>query len=284
MTPNQPKNKDGWRARWYEIIFEADTPKGKLFDVILLFAILGSLLAIMLETVEELYTPYATVFRYVEWGFTALFTVEYILRIMVVRNPRYYIFSFYGIIDLLSILPTYLAIVLSGAHYFMAIRSIRLIRVFRILKMVRFLGEANMLGRALRASRIKITVFIVVVMCAVFIMGTLMYMVEGRENGFTSIPTSIYWCIVTLTTVGYGDIAPQTTLGQIIASAIMILGYGIIAVPTGIVTSEMAKANQANPAGEAAPKEEKKYHQCPACNEYTDDHEANFCRNCGNKL
>ncbi|WP_417588424.1 ion transporter [Owenweeksia hongkongensis] len=277
---NRPENMTGWRARWYEIIFEADTPKGKLFDVVLLIAILGSLLAIVLESVESIYNKYGTIFQIVEWVFTVIFTLEYILRVAVVRNPRYYIFSFYGIIDLLSILPTYLAIVLSGAHYFMAIRSIRLIRVFRILKMVRFLGEANMLSNALKASRIKITVFIVVVMCAVFIMGTVMYLVEGRENGFTSIPVSIYWCIVTLTTVGYGDIAPQTTLGQMIASVIMILGYGIIAVPTGIVTSEIARANQTK----ADENKKLHHHRCPACNKGIIDPEANFCPNCGNQL
>lgn len=278
MTKNEPAKNKGWRARWYEIIFEADTPAGKLFDVILLIAILGSLVSIMLESVEGLYLRNKEVFKYLEWGFTALFTLEYIMRIIVVRRSRYYIFSFYGIIDLLSILPTYLAFVLSGAHYFMVIRSIRLIRVFRVLKMVHFLGEANMLGKALKASRVKITVFLVVVMCAVFIMGTLMYMVEGRENGFTSIPTSIYWCIVTLTTVGYGDIAPQTTLGQIIASIIMILGYGIIAVPTGIVTSEMSKI-QGSPN-----KDENTTRRCPACNERITDADANFCKNCGNEL
>ena len=277
---NRPANMNGWRARWYEIIFEADTKEGKLFDVVLLIAIIGSLLAIVLESVESLYDAYGHIFRVMEWIFTIIFTIEYLLRVAVVRNPRYYIFSFYGIIDLLSILPTYLAFVLSGAHYFMAIRSIRLIRVFRILKMVRFLGEANMLSNALKASRIKITVFIVVVMCAVFIMGTVMYLVEGRENGFTSIPKSIYWCIVTLTTVGYGDIAPQTALGQIIASGIMILGYGIIAVPTGIVTSEIARANQAK----VDDAKKLHHHQCPACNTAVTDAEANFCQNCGNKL
>lgn len=278
MTKYEPAKNKGWRARWYEIIFEADTPAGKLFDVILLIAILGSLVSIMLESVEGLYLRNKEVFKYLEWGFTALFTLEYIMRIIVVRRSRYYIFSFYGIIDLLSILPTYLAFVLSGAHYFMVIRSIRLIRVFRVLKMVHFLGEANMLGRALKASRVKITVFLVVVMCAVFIMGTLMYMVEGRENGFTSIPTSIYWCIVTLTTVGYGDIAPQTTLGQIIASIIMILGYGIIAVPTGIVTSEMTKIKDDKGT------DNKTYNRCPTCNEFIGDPDANYCKNCGTKL
>lgn len=282
MIENRPFNTQSWRARWYEIIFEADTPKGKLFDLILLVAIVGSLVCIMLESVEGLRLRYADTFFYLEWFFTAIFTAEYAMRLAVVRNPRYYIFSFYGIIDLLSILPTYLAIVLSGAHYFMVIRSIRLIRVFRILKMVRFLGEANMLSSALRASRIKITVFLVAVLCVVFIMGTIMYMVEGPENGFTSVPVSIYWCIVTLTTVGYGDIAPQTTLGQIIASVIMVLGYGIIAVPTGIVTSEMTKANQQHAdKGEVVPGH---LRVCPACNEDISDVSANFCKNCGNKL
>ncbi|HBF22059.1 MAG TPA: ion transporter [Cryomorphaceae bacterium] len=271
---NRYRDNTSWRARWHDIIFEADTPAGRNFDIVLLVAILGSLAAIMLESVQSISEEYRTTFRYLEWFFTAIFTAEYILRLLVVHRKRHYIFSFYGIIDLLSILPTYLSMIFLGAHYFMAIRSLRLIRVFRVLKMVRFLGEAKVLSSALRASRIKITVFLVAVMCVIFIMGTVMYMVEGKENGFTSIPVSIYWCIVTLTTVGYGDISPQTPLGQVIASIIMILGYGIIAVPTGIVTAEMGKANLTVEA----------LRECSTCGEQGHASNALYCRNCGSKL
>lgn len=267
----------GWRARWFEIIFGHETRDGKLFDMVLLIAILVSLVCIIMESVESLRLRYLDTFRYLEWFFTALFTIEYFMRLMVVKRKRSYVLSFYGIVDLLSILPTYLAMVLTGAHYFMAIRSFRLIRIFRILKMVRFLGEAKVLSSALRASRIKITVFIIVVLCIVFIMGTVMYVVEGPENGFTSIPVSIYWCIVTLTTVGYGDIAPHTTLGQVIASVIMIMGYGIIAVPTGIVTSEMAKAQRSAP-------EQNTDRSCGQCGAEGLSDDAQYCKNCGNQL
>lgn len=276
MTHNRPENTNSWRARWYEIIFESDTPKGKLFDVILLICIIGSLLAIMLESVPSLLEHHRQFFRYVEWGFTAIFTIEYLVRLIIVHKKSKYILSFYGLIDLLSILPTYLALILVGAQYFMVLRAFRLIRVFRVLKMVRFLGEAQVLSSALRGSRIKITVFLVAVMCVVFVMGTVMYVVEGPENGFTSIPVSIYWCIVTLTTVGYGDIAPQTLAGQIIASIIMILGYGIIAVPTGIVTNEMTKANERSKAVKA--------YVCNQCGETNHAVDAKFCKTCGNNF
>ncbi len=273
---NRPESA-GWRARWYDIIFEADTPKGKTFDVFLLFAILGSLAVIMLESVPRLNAQYRFQFRSIDWIFTAFFTVEYLLRIAVVKRKRSYIFSFYGIIDLLSILPSYLAFVFIGGQYFMVIRSLRLIRVFRVLKMMRFLGEAKVLSNALRASRAKIIVFIVTVVCIVFIMGTVMYMVEGPENGFTSIPISVYWCIVTLTTVGYGDISPVTPLGQLIASIIMIMGYGVIAVPTGIVTAEMSMAQKAESKNKVIHKD------CPIC-ERSNITEANYCNHCGNPL
>lgn len=275
MTRNRPK-KEGWRARWYDVIFESDTPRGKAFDVVLLVFIIASLLAIMLESVPAFLDRHRQLFRLAEWFFTGVFTIEYLVRLAIVRKKRKYFFSFYGIIDLLSILPTYLALVLVGAQYFMVLRAFRLIRVFRVLKMVRFLGEAEVLGSALRASRIKITVFLVAVMCVVFVMGTVMYVVEGPANGFKSIPVSIYWCIVTLTTVGYGDIAPQTTAGQIIASVIMILGYGIIAVPTGIVTSEMSKAKNKSDRG--------KPFECPECGEIGHAYNAQFCRTCGHQF
>lgn len=273
---NRPEIK-GWRARWYDVVFEADTPKGKAFDVFLLIAILGSLVVIMLESVPRLNAKYIQLFRVLDWVFTIIFTLEYLLRIIIVKRKRSYVLSFYGIIDLLSILPSYLAFVLVGGQYFMMIRSLRLIRVFRVLKMMRFLGEAKVLGNALRASRAKITVFIITVICIVFVMGTIMYLVEGEEGGFTSIPLSIYWCIVTLTTVGYGDISPVTPLGQFIASVIMIMGYGVIAVPTGIVTAEMS----------AAQKEENQNKQntkdCSVC-ERSNNLSANYCSNCGHQF
>lgn len=277
MTDNRPAKSEGWRARWYDVIFESDTRAGKTFDVILLVAIVASLLAVMLESVPTLLQKHRQFFRYLEWFFTIIFTVEYVVRLLIVRSKLKYALSFYGIIDLIAILPTYLALVLVGAQYFLVIRSFRLLRVFRVLKMVRFLGEAQVLSSALRASRVKITVFLVAVICVVFIMGTLMYIVEGPSNGFTSIPVSIYWCIVTLTTVGYGDISPQTPLGQFLASAIMIIGYGIIAVPTGIVTSEMSKAqHSASQSGGIV--------VCENCGEKDHSQKANFCKTCGTEL
>lgn len=270
---NRPIEENTWRTKWYDIIFEADSKAGKNFDLILLFAILGSLLTIMLESVPSISKNNPELFTFLEWFFTVIFTAEYLVRLMIVQSKIKYSLSFYGIIDLLSIIPTYLGIILGGAQYFMVIRSFRLIRVFRVLKMVRFLGEAKVLSSALKGSRIKITIFLVVVICVVFIMGTLMYVVEGPEHGFTSIPISIYWAIVTLTTVGYGDVSPETPLGQIIASIIMIMGYAIIAVPTGIVTAEMAK-----------PQGSSELQQCSKCRNTQHLPGSEFCHNCGEKL
>lgn len=233
------------RRHWYLIIFESDTPAGKLFDVLLLISILLSLLVVSLETVPELRSAYQMELRAAEWAFTALFTLEYLARLWTSPHPRRYAKSFYGVVDLLSILPTYLSLVLVGSQYFLILRSLRLLRVFRVLKLTHFVSEGQVLSNALWASRHKILVFLLVVFTAVMLSGTLMYWIEGESNGFKSIPTSMYWAIVTLTTVGYGDISPQTPLGQFIASCIMVLGYGIIAVPTGIVTAELAKPTQA---------------------------------------
>lgn len=271
---NRPE-KESWRQHWYDVIFESDTNAGRNFDILLLIAILGSLVAIMLESVPTLLQEHRTLFRYLEWFFTIIFTAEYVVRLLVVEKKRKYALSFYGLIDLLSVIPTYLALILVGAQYFLVIRSFRLLRVFRVLKMVRFLGEAQMLTNALRASRIKIIVFIIAVLCMIFICGTLMYVVEGPENGFTSIPVAVYWCIVTLTTVGYGDISPQTPLGQTLASVIMILGYGIIAVPTGIVTSEMSK-NQKDKITTTT--------KCDNCGERYHQTDASYCKTCGKAL
>tara|TARA_Y100001954_G_C15716147_1_gene555714 strand:- start:16 stop:837 length:822 start_codon:yes stop_codon:yes gene_type:complete len=271
----EPAEKD-WRKKWYHIIFESDTPAGRRFDVLLLIAILSSLLVIMLESVPKLRAQYQEQFVMLEWFFTVLFSIEYLVRLAIVKRPITYVWSFYGIIDLVSTLPSYLAMVLGGAQYFIVIRSLRLLRVFRVLKMVRFIGEANVLGTALRASRHKIAVFLIAVICINFIMGTVMYLVEGPENGFKSIPVSIYWCIVTLTTVGYGDISPATPLGQFIASVIMIMGYGVIAVPTGIVTSEITRSQSKEESSSSK--------SCSNCNAEGLPMQAKYCQHCGAAL
>ncbi len=263
------------KERMHEIIFEADTPMGKLFDVVLLVAILLSVLAVILETVSSIRQEYEAVLNVFEWAFTILFSIEYLLRIWLVGKPWKYIFSFMGIVDLLSTIPTYISLFVAGPQYLLVIRTIRLLRVFRVLKLTRYLSEANVLKNALRASAAKITVFIGGVIVLVLILGSLMYIVEGPENGFTSIPASMYWTIVTITTVGYGDITPATTVGQTIASIVMLLGYGIIAVPTGIVTAEMAFAK----------KEEKVSTQaCKECSMEGHDADAEYCKFCGAAL
>ena len=263
-----------WRQKLHEVIFEHYTFWGREFDVLLLWAIFLSIIAVMLESVEPVRSKYGDILRAIEWGFTIAFTIEYIARILAVKKPIYYITSFYGIVDLLAILPTYLSIFLPGGQYLMVIRTFRLLRVFRILKLARFLGESRLLQAALKASRYKIIVFFGVVVIVVTIMGTLMYLVEGPENGFKSIPVSVYWAIVTLTTVGYGDIAPQTVLGQALASVIMLLGYAIIAVPTGIVTSEITQASM----------EKRKNNVCDNCSAEGHAIDAKYCWNCGAKF
>lgn len=267
--------KKKWKDRLYEIIYEADTPAGKWFDIVLLFLILLSVVLVMLESVTEINLQYHTILITSEWVITILFSIEYFLRVLCIKKPQRYIFSFYGVIDLLSTIPLYLSYFFVGTHVLVAIRALRLLRVFRILKLVRFLGEASQLKEALKASRTKILVFIYVVIIMSVILGTLMYMIEGAEHGFTSIPRSIYWTIVTLTTVGYGDIAPGTNLGQFIASLIMILGYGIIAVPTGIVTVEFAK--QGKPVTNNS-------QECTNCHKDGHRDDSRFCYYCGEKL
>lgn len=270
-------NKATLKERLNIIVFESDTFLGKLFDEVLLVAILLSVIAVMLESVQSLKEEYGQTLYIIEWVFTILFLMEYVLRIYISDDPKKYIFSFYGIIDLLSIIPTFLGLVLTGAHSLLIIRSIRLLRVFRILKMVRYLGEATSLAKALKASRAKIIVFIGALFSLTVILGTLMYLIEGGENGFTSIPRSIYWAIVTLTTVGYGDIAPGTTLGQIVAAAIMVLGYGIIAVPTGIVSAEITSQGKIIQQQEAGA-------FCDECGTKKKRAGAKFCTNCGSSL
>ncbi|HYG19533.1 MAG TPA: ion transporter [Ohtaekwangia sp.] len=270
-----PHNQPAWKKRLYEIIFEADTTSGKLFDITLLSLIILSTLSVMLESIPGLPPSVIRFFYILEWAFTGIFTLEYILRILVVHNRKRYIFSFLGIVDFLSILPAYLALLISGAQVLIVIRTIRLLRVFRILKLARFIGAGNTLQKALFASRHKISVFLMTVLMTVIISGTIMFLVEGRENGFTSIPKSIYWAIVTMTTVGYGDIAPQTAFGQALASMIMILGYGIIAVPTGIVSAEMVQLKS---------REKLSTQVCPHCMREEHDSDAVYCKFCGGIL
>ena len=236
--------KQNWKDKLYEIIYEADTPAGKLFDVILLIFILASILLVMLESVPSIDIQYHGPLNIAEWIITILFSVEYVLRILIVKRPWKYVISFYGIVDLLSILPKYISLLIGGAQGLAVLRAIRLLRVFRVLKLTRYIGESRYLLLALRKSRPKIMVFLFTVFVLCIILGSVMYLVEGDKGGFTSIPRSVYWCIVTMTTVGYGDIAPITPLGQAFASMIMILGYGIIAVPTGIVSSEMTATRE----------------------------------------
>ena len=265
---------EGKRQKLHEIIFEADTFWGKAFDLMLILAILVSVLVVMLESVHSINLEYGKIFKIMEWGFTILFSLEYIARIISLKKPVYYIRSFYGIIDLLSILPTYLSVLFVGAHALIVLRIMRLLRIFRVLKLVRFFSEATKLFSALKSSLPKITVFLLSVLCITLIVGTLMYIIEGGEHGFDSIPRSIYWAIVTLTTVGYGDIAPVTVLGQTLASFIMILGYGIIAIPTGIVTSEIHRARNKNISTRL----------CPSCEREGHDTNAAFCKFCGEKM
>ncbi len=258
----------------YEIVFEADTRAGKIFDVMLLVMVLLSVITVLLESIERLRFSYGDTFDILEWVFTVVFSLEYLLRLFIVNRKRKYVLSFYGIIDLLAILPKYFELLFPvTAHSLLIIRSLRLLRVFRIFKLPRFVSESYVLLRALHSSRQKIGVFFFFIIMLIFVLGTVMYLVESKESGFTSIPQSIYWAIVTLTTVGYGDIAPVTALGQFIAGAVMILGYAIIAVPTGIITSEMGKHPRV-PTTQV----------CPECLREGHDTDAIFCKFCGAEI
>ena len=268
------RTSSGFRDRLHEIIFEADTPEGRLFDLLLMVAILSSVVVVLLESVAPVRARAGPELRALEWGFTFLFTIEYILRLASVRRPLDYATSGFGLIDLLAILPTYLSALVPGAQSLLVVRLLRLLRIFRILKLSEYLRESRTLGTALRASRRKIFVFLLTVVTIVVIVGSLMYVIEGEEHGFTSIPLSIYWAVVTLTTVGYGDLAPATTLGRVLASMLMLTGYGIIAVPTGIVTAELTRVS-AQPISTQA---------CPACGVEAHEHDAVFCRRCGARL
>jgi voltage-gated potassium channel len=266
---------EGFRHRLHEIIFEADTPAGKLFDVILLWAIILSVATVLLESVPPLRERYGEALRAIEWFFTALFTVEYVLRLVSVLKPLRYARSFFGLVDLLALLPTYLSLLLPGAQSLLVVRVLRLLRVFRVLKLASFLGQAEILLTALRNSREKITVFLCGVLSTVVIMGAVMYLVEGEQNGFDSIPRGMYWAVVTMTTVGFGDITPKTVIGQFFASLLMIAGYGILAVPTGIVSVELAAA---------ARKAHVDTQACPGCGTYGHDADAKHCKYCGTAL
>ena len=256
-----------------EVIFGVETRWGRMFDVVLLWTIVASLVAIMLESVPAFREKHVTLLHIIEWIFTIFFTLEYALRLWAAEEPKKYAFSFLGIVDLLAIIPTYLSLIVVGSQFLLVIRAIRLLRVFRILKLVRYLKGAEMLVTAMKASKEKVFVFLTAVVTLAVILGTLMFMVEGGEHGFDSIPRSIYWAIVTLTTVGYGDIAPGTTVGQFLAALIMILGYSIIAVPTGIVTVEVAKASKDELAVE-----------CGRCGEVKHLPESRFCHKCGERI
>ncbi len=265
----------GWRARLHEIIFEADTPAGRLFDFALIWLILLSVATVILESVRHFREQYGELLYALEWLFTLLFTVEYLLRLMSVRRPLRYATSFFGIVDLLAIIPNYVSIFVPGSQYLLVIRILRLLRIFRLLKLAEYITEADTLRRALRASSRKISVFLSAVLLLVVIIGALMYVVEGEGHGFTSIPVSIYWAIVTLTTVGYGDISPRTPFGQMLASLVMIIGYGIIAVPTGIVSVELAQAARRQGVSTQA---------CPECGTDGHDPDAVYCKYCAAKL
>ena len=279
----KPSNNKEWKTKLHEIIYEADTPSGKLFDIVLLVTIIASIILVMLESVNSIDANYHSILNISEWIITILFSIEYIARIITVKKPLNYIFSFYGVIDLLSTIPKYISLIFGGIHALAALRALRLLRVFRILKLARYLGASNNLVSALKASRAKIFVFLFAVLILSIIFGTIMYMVEGEENGFTNIPKSVYWCIVTLTTVGFGDIAPQTPLGQLIATFIMILGYGIIAVPTGIVSAEYTNQSKPKPVSEKDLLN-LNTQSCPNCSAENHKDNAGFCYKCGHKL
>jgi len=263
-----------WKTRLHEVIYEADTKEGKWFDIILILTILASIVLVMLESVESFDRTYHDFLDLSEWIITVLFSLEYLARIICIKKPSKYIFSFYGIIDLLATIPKYISLIFAGTHALVALRALRLLRVFRILKLARYISASRGLIQALRASKGKILVFLFSVAVLTIILGTVMYLVEGPENGFDSIPESMYWAIVTLTTVGYGDISPHTPLGQFIASMVMILGYAIIAVPTGIVSAELVKTD--------TPPTNTQH--CPNCGASQHNDSAKFCYHCGEEL
>jgi len=269
----------GVRARTYVVIFEAGTPLGKAFDVGLILAILSSVTVVMLDSVPDIAESYHGLLRVAEWIFTVLFTIEYVARLWCVASRKKYALSFFGLVDLLAVIPTYLSVLIPGGEVLAVVRILRVLRVFRILKLVQYMGEADVLVTTLKASRFKIAVFLITVMSIVVIIGSIMFLIEGPENGFTSIPRGLYWSIVTLTTVGYGDVAPQSPLGQTLAALLMIMGYAIIAVPTGLFAAEFTQQNAARRQESNAVSQ-----RCPACGDLEVDPQAEYCRYCGQKL
>ena len=264
-------SRDSWREKIFIIIFGHETPAGKTFDISLILCIIASVVVVILDSVKAIQANHGLLLQTLEWIFTIIFTIEYVLRIICVRRPLRYMTSFFGIIDLLSIIPSYIGLFFPVSRYLMVIRFLRVLRIFRVLKITKYIGESNLLMEALWASRRKILVFLFAVLTIATIFGSFMYVIEGEKYGFTSIPKGIYWAIVTLTTVGYGELRPQTSFGQFIAAIIMIMGYGIIAVPTGIVTSEIAQASK-------TPRQD---HQCSTCKASQHEDDAKFCRHCG---
>jgi len=264
----------GWRRRWFNVIFESDTPAGRRFDIALLTVVAASVLVVLLESVRPLAAEHAGLFLFLEWGFTLLFAVEYGARLACVNRPLRYATSFFGLVDLASVLPMFVAAFVPGWHVLIDIRILRMLRAFRILKLTEYVREYSSLGEALYASRRKILVFLSVVALVVVVLGTVMYVIEGPEHGFTSIPVAIYWAITTLTTVGFGDIAPRTTIGRAVSSVVMLLGWGILAVPTGIVTAEMTSRRLAIDLGRT----------CPSCGSPALASDSRFCHRCGTAL
>ncbi|MEC7386880.1 MAG: ion transporter [Gemmatimonadota bacterium] len=267
------------RDATYRIIFEAETRLGKLFDIVLILAILSSVTVVMLDSVPEIAERYHGALRIAEWFFTGLFTIEYLARIWCVASKKKYALSFFGIIDLLSVIPTYLSLLIPGIEVLADVRILRVVRVFRILKLVQYMGEAEVLMATLKASRFKMAVFLITVMSIVVVIGSIIYLIEGPENGFTSIPRGLYWSVVTLTTVGYGDVTPQTGLGQALAAILMVLGYALIAVPTGLFSAEFVQQSRAPKIHSSAPAQ-----SCPGCGTLETDQQADYCRYCGQKL
>jgi voltage-gated potassium channel len=274
IGPHEPADGAAWRKRWFQIIFGHHDRPGRVFDVILIIAIVASILVTMLDSVQGLHQRFGEMFLIAEWAFTLAFTVEYAVRLWVVRRPWRYARSFFGIVDLLSILPTYLSLVLVGSQYLLVIRALRILRIFRVLKLTRYVGEATLLWSALIRSRRKVLVFVSTFLTLVLIFGALMYLVEGPEGGFTSIPESMYWAVVTMTTVGFGDITPHSPLGKMITSLIILVGYSIIVVPTGIFTAELASGIR----------DARTRRRCEECGLAGHEVDARFCRHCGAKL
>ncbi len=278
-SPLAPATEHGWRRRWFDIIYRHDTTPSRNFDLLLVAAILASVAVILVDSVPALHSRYAGALYVLEWGFTVLFTAEYALRLATVQRPLRYALSFWGVIDLLSILPTYISFLLPGAQTLLVVRVLRVLRLFRILKLTRYVEESSLLVDALWRSRRKVFVFLFTVITLVVIFGALMYVVEGPANGFTNIPTAMYWAVVTMATVGFGDIAPLTPLGRAITSVLILIGYSIIAVPTGIYTAELANSLRDADRSRAPDRR-----TCARCGLHGHDRNAGYCRGCGQAL